>query len=164
MSALQLTDTSLYTGAHKERFDDSGKGRGLAGRESVAKHDGAVQGTRKMSDSRGRRNSDPVVSGNVGATSSRRSQGRASEPKATPLDLRTVFFDFCNFGGVGTLQEMDNAKFSKLCRDTGIVDKEFSSTTVDLIFAKVKPRGKRTLNYNEFQIALQKIGGKVYEL
>jgi len=33
----KMTDTSLYTGAHKERFDDGGKGKGLGGRESVAK-------------------------------------------------------------------------------------------------------------------------------
>nr|XP_038027042.1 tubulin polymerization-promoting protein family member 2-like [Anas platyrhynchos] len=28
----RLTDTSKYTGSHKERFDESGKGKGLAGR------------------------------------------------------------------------------------------------------------------------------------
>lgn len=31
----KLTDTSLYTGAHKERFDADGKGRGIAGREQA---------------------------------------------------------------------------------------------------------------------------------
>lgn len=29
----RLTDTSKYTGAHKHRFDESGRGRGLAGRD-----------------------------------------------------------------------------------------------------------------------------------
>jgi hypothetical protein len=29
----RLTDTSLYTGSHKHRFDSDGKGRGLAGRD-----------------------------------------------------------------------------------------------------------------------------------
>lgn len=29
----RLTDTSKYTGTHKHRFDDDGKGRGLAGRD-----------------------------------------------------------------------------------------------------------------------------------
>ena len=34
----KLTDASLYTGAHKERFDAStGKGKGLAGRDFTAK-------------------------------------------------------------------------------------------------------------------------------
>lgn len=31
----RLTDSSQYTGAHKERFDANGKGKGLAGRDSV---------------------------------------------------------------------------------------------------------------------------------
>jgi len=36
----KLTDTSLYTGAHKSRFDEGGKGKGLSGRDSVAKGSG----------------------------------------------------------------------------------------------------------------------------
>jgi len=33
----KLTDTSQYTGAHKQRFNADGSGRGMAGRDSVAK-------------------------------------------------------------------------------------------------------------------------------
>ena len=33
----RLTDTSKYTGSHKERFDESGKGKGLEGRVDVDK-------------------------------------------------------------------------------------------------------------------------------
>jgi len=36
----RLTDTSKYTGAHKQRFDETGKGRGLAGRETVVEFKG----------------------------------------------------------------------------------------------------------------------------
>jgi len=32
----KLTDPSLYTGAHKQRFDKDGKGRGLAGRDAAS--------------------------------------------------------------------------------------------------------------------------------
>jgi len=32
-----LTDTSKYTGTHKLRFDDHGKGKGLAGRDAASK-------------------------------------------------------------------------------------------------------------------------------
>uniref|UniRef100_A0A0G4HL52 Doublecortin domain-containing protein n=1 Tax=Chromera velia CCMP2878 TaxID=1169474 RepID=A0A0G4HL52_9ALVE len=39
----RLTDTSKYTGAHKQRFDEDGKGRGLAGRENVTHHDGSTE-------------------------------------------------------------------------------------------------------------------------
>ncbi|XP_044749307.1 tubulin polymerization-promoting protein homolog [Coccinella septempunctata] len=38
----RLTDTSKYTGTHKERFDESGKGKGIAGREDRADDSGYV--------------------------------------------------------------------------------------------------------------------------
>ncbi|XP_072715679.1 tubulin polymerization-promoting protein family member 2-like [Ciconia boyciana] len=38
----RLTDTSKYTGSHKERFDESGKGKGLAGRQDLAENSGYV--------------------------------------------------------------------------------------------------------------------------
>ncbi|XP_017290657.2 tubulin polymerization-promoting protein family member 2 [Kryptolebias marmoratus] len=31
----RLTDTTKYTGSHKERFDESGKGKGKSGREDI---------------------------------------------------------------------------------------------------------------------------------
>ena len=33
----RLTDSSKYTGTHKHRFDDTGRGRGLEGRDAPAK-------------------------------------------------------------------------------------------------------------------------------
>ncbi|NWZ59461.1 TPPP2 protein, partial [Haliaeetus albicilla] len=38
----RLTDTSKYTGSHKERFDESGKGKGLAGRQDLMDNSGYV--------------------------------------------------------------------------------------------------------------------------
>jgi len=38
----RLTDTKGYTGSHKERFDETGKGKGKAGREDVIANDGYV--------------------------------------------------------------------------------------------------------------------------
>ncbi|XP_054666533.1 tubulin polymerization-promoting protein family member 2-like isoform X2 [Grus americana] len=38
----RLTDTSKYTGSHKERFDESGKGKGLAGRQDLTDNRGYV--------------------------------------------------------------------------------------------------------------------------
>ncbi|XP_029419172.1 LOW QUALITY PROTEIN: tubulin polymerization-promoting protein family member 2 [Nannospalax galili] len=40
----RLTDTSKYTGAHKERFDKSGKGKGIKGREETTDNSGYVSG------------------------------------------------------------------------------------------------------------------------
>ena len=36
----RLTDTTKYTGSHRERFDDDGKGKGLDGRYAT---DDAIQ-------------------------------------------------------------------------------------------------------------------------
>lgn len=38
----RLTDTSKYTGSHKERFDESGKGKGKSGREDIVENTGYV--------------------------------------------------------------------------------------------------------------------------
>ncbi|XP_037312404.1 tubulin polymerization-promoting protein family member 3 isoform X2 [Pungitius pungitius] len=38
----RLTDASRYTGSHKERFDDSGKGKGREGREEIVEKTGYV--------------------------------------------------------------------------------------------------------------------------
>ena len=35
-----MTDTSKYTGSHKLRFDEEGKGKGLEGRDSLVKGKG----------------------------------------------------------------------------------------------------------------------------
>ena len=37
-----MTDTSKYTGAHKERFGADGKGKGIDGREDRADNTGYV--------------------------------------------------------------------------------------------------------------------------
>ncbi|XP_026194446.1 uncharacterized protein LOC34617830 [Cyclospora cayetanensis] len=39
----RLTDSAFYTGAHRERFDELGNGRGLAGREYLYTHDGMTE-------------------------------------------------------------------------------------------------------------------------
>jgi len=40
----RLTDASKYTGSHKERFDATGKGKGIAGRKNVVDASGYVSG------------------------------------------------------------------------------------------------------------------------
>lgn len=40
----RLTDTSKYTGSHKQRFDDTGKGKGISGRKELVDGAGYVSG------------------------------------------------------------------------------------------------------------------------
>eukprot|EP00375_Theileria_parva_P001233 XP_763904.1 hypothetical protein [Theileria parva strain Muguga] len=39
----RLTDHRFFTGSHRERFDESGRGRGLAGRENLFLFDGSTE-------------------------------------------------------------------------------------------------------------------------
>jgi hypothetical protein len=41
-NVARMTDTSGYTGSHKERFDESGKGKGTEGRKDIAQNTGYV--------------------------------------------------------------------------------------------------------------------------
>ncbi|KAG8274408.1 hypothetical protein J6590_004432 [Homalodisca vitripennis] len=40
----RLTDVSKYTGSHKQRFDEAGKGKGISGRKDTPDKSGYVQG------------------------------------------------------------------------------------------------------------------------
>ncbi|CAH0546268.1 unnamed protein product [Brassicogethes aeneus] len=40
----RLTDTSKFTGTHKQRFDETGKGKGIAGRKDLPDTSGYVSG------------------------------------------------------------------------------------------------------------------------
>lgn len=40
----RLTDTSKYTGLHKQRFDETGKGKGTEGRKDLPDMSGYVSG------------------------------------------------------------------------------------------------------------------------
>lgn len=40
----RLTDTSKYTGTHKQRFDETGKGKGISGRKDLPDTSGYVSG------------------------------------------------------------------------------------------------------------------------
>jgi len=46
----RLTDTSKYTGSHKERFDATGKGKGIGGRRDVVDSSGYVASFKEKLD------------------------------------------------------------------------------------------------------------------
>ena len=54
--------------------------------------------------------------------------------------------------------EMDGRAFSKLAKDTKLLDKKLTSTTIDLIFAKCK--GIRTMTFEQFHKALEECANK----
>eukprot|EP01135_Chromosphaera_perkinsii_P002396 Nk52_evm2s223 gene=Nk52_evmTU2s223 len=78
--------------------------------------------------------------------------------------LFEVFGEFCTFGSqdraLWNNATMDGAKFVKFCRDTGIVGRKVSQTDCDIIFSKVKRKGLRKIDFQEFCDALQLISMK----
>lgn len=70
-------------------------------------------------------------------------------------NLEAVFRNFA-----GGSHEMDGRQFAKLTKDANLVDKKFTSTDVDLIFAKVKDKSARKISFSQFESALAQIATK----
>lgn len=64
-----------------------------------------------------------------------------------------AFFAFCGAGK----SDMDGKTFAKLCKDSRIVDKKFTSTDADLIFQKAVEKGQRRIKLPDFERALELI-------
>lgn len=74
--------------------------------------------------------------------------------------VRQCYVGFCQFGAGRTssgniTMELDGSKFNKLAKECGLVDKKFTSTSVDMIFSKVKPKGQKKISYELFLEALR---------
>ena len=59
--------------------------------------------------------------------------------------LQEVFTSYC-----GTEKTLDGKSFAKLCKDTKLLDKKFTATDVDLLFAKVKDKSARRITFAQF--------------
>lgn len=66
--------------------------------------------------------------------------------------LSTIFTSYAPKG------EIDGKSFSKLAKDTKLLDKKLTSTDIDLIFAKFK--SVRTMTFEQFKKALEECAKK----
>eukprot|EP00878_Enallax_costatus_P026549 GHUV01028495.1.p1 GENE.GHUV01028495.1~~GHUV01028495.1.p1 ORF type:complete len:130 (+),score=37.87 GHUV01028495.1:458-847(+) len=55
---------------------------------------------------------------------------------------------------------MDGFRFAKLCREAGIVDSSYPTTSVDIVFAKVKAKGSKKISFAQFDDALNLIAAE----
>ena len=60
----------------------------------------------------------------------------------------------------GPATEMDGPSFSRLCRDGNIINDELTTTSVDIIFARAKDKGKRKIDKDGFLRALAMIAAE----
>ena len=74
---------------------------------------------------------------------------------------RQTFTLFSKYGDTkSTGDALDNKKFSKVCKDSKIMNKACTSTDIDIVFSKVKTKGQRTINFDQFCQALQELSKK----
>lgn len=71
------------------------------------------------------------------------------------MSLQAVFDKFTNGAAA-----MDGRTFVKLCKDCKVFCKLYTTTDADLIFAKVKQKGAKTITCAELEQAMQLIAEK----
>lgn len=71
------------------------------------------------------------------------------------MSLQEVFEKFTHGAAA-----MDGRTFVKLCKDCKVFCKLYTTTDADLIFAKVKQKGTKTITAAEFEQAIQLIAEK----
>lgn len=69
-------------------------------------------------------------------------------------DLFSVFQKYTKTG------ELDGKSFAKLMKDAKLLDKKFTSTDVDLLFAKIVTKGLRTISFDQFKKGLEQAAAK----
>lgn len=70
-------------------------------------------------------------------------------------DLKKIFDSFN-----GAQKTMEGKSFAKMAKDCHLIDKKFTATDVDLIFAKVKDKAERRITYDQFLKALDLVADK----
>lgn len=108
---------------------------------------------------------DPYAAYAAAASPARVPAPAPAAPAASAFrkDLRSVYLSFALFGsheeavrrGVETGEaDMDSFHFAKLCRETGVLSGALTPASVDIAFSKVKEKGKRVIDFERFQVAL----------
>jgi hypothetical protein len=66
------------------------------------------------------------------------------------VTLQSVFKAFS-----GGKAEMSNKEFLKINKDCGLIDKKYTTTDIDINFAKVKLKTSKNITFQEFESALK---------
>lgn len=70
-------------------------------------------------------------------------------------DCEMIFHQFAGKDG-----DLDGREFAKFCHDCNLYSSWFKKVDVDIIFSKVVPKGKRRMNFSNFQDACRLIAQK----
>lgn len=79
------------------------------------------------------------------------------------LPSKNIFRSYCTLPIKGEDYLIDVKQFVKLCKDAKFYDKSsLNTTTLELIYSRVKPQGQKKLSFKEFDQALYLIAEKKY--
>ncbi|XP_066484862.1 tubulin polymerization-promoting protein family member 2-like [Tiliqua scincoides] len=80
-------------------------------------------------------------------------------------EVEKAFRKFAVYGDTAaTGNDMTGKNFSKMLKETGVMDGKFvTSTDVDIVFNKVKTKGARNITFGEFQLAIKELSAKRFK-
>ena len=141
----RLTDTHRYTGTHAQRFDDDGKGRGMAGRDRVYKGHGTVREWFPDHD----------------GSTPKELRKRYSSPSATleAAAAPRVHGAGAAFGKWADGDTMCGFRWAQMCKECHLTGRGFMSYDVDVTFKRAT-KGKRLMTRSDFKRALDVVGEK----
>jgi hypothetical protein len=133
-------DKNTYTGTHRHSLTES-----------------QAPSSKRLSTSGSSRSQSPETTRPSRPSLTKRSPSKDSSLIFSPMvsGYRDTFRAFC-----GAQPDMDGKGFAKLCKDCQILDKKFTCTDVDLLFAKVVNKGQRRINLRQFEEAVSQIAEK----
>ena len=77
-------------------------------------------------------------------------------------EFKELYLENCSFGKGKKMDDMGDAAFARAMKNSGLIDgTKLSSTGVDIIFTKVKGKGKLRIGYEEFLSGLAAICGSL---
>jgi hypothetical protein len=156
-------DKSTYTGVHVNGGPDAFvKGRGHLPPEDVIFKDGLrpepvpSKASAKVVASPREKVHQPVAPKSPAKAPSGYTPTPAPiAPSSSGGSIEEVFQSYC-----GNQVGMDGKSLAKVCKDCSLTDRAFTPTDVDLIFAKVVPKGLRRIDLHQFRDALNLIAAK----
>lgn len=139
-------DKSTYTGTHVN-----------GGPESVPKGEGRVPPSKTLLTAGQNLLASPAPGTGAAAAAAAQRQKSPRPQQQAPAagSVEAAFESYCA-GQPG----MDGKTFAKVCKDCHLLDKTFTPTDVDLIFAKVVPKGARRIDMTQFSSALEHVATK----
>jgi len=76
--------------------------------------------------------------------------------------VQEKFMAYCKFGAKDNAGLMESKTFFKLCKESGLLNKTCTQTDCDLVFAKVKTKGKNKIEYKQFLEGLRCVAEKAH--